>query len=244
MITRTLRILAATAALASAANAASIGVNTGPNRGTADEGPANNVLPSAAVAGVVPQANWNNRNEGNFNPGTDLVDSNGGTLVGTTASVSTQWTNGVANHGSASGDQILMNGGLDGGNTTTLSMTVNNVPYALYDVYVYFDGGNTSGLNGTYTADDGVAPQSALGTDNSNWNTTPGFVLDTGSGGNYLVFSGLTGSNLTVSSLPTVTGGVTRAPLNGIQIVEVVPEPSTSILALLGLVGFVARRRR
>ena len=216
------------------AEANSIGVNVGPNHGVNDtdnaESTLNNELPLETMAGIVPQANWNNLLEGNFGT-TELIDNNG-TLLETTASVSTRWVNGVQGHGSSDGDQILMNGGLDGDNTNVLSSTITGIPYEVYDVYIYFDGGSASGRGGTYSATpSGAGASAAQSQDGYDLATFSGeFIQATGTGlneegepvgSNYVKFSGMSGENLEIASVPiTHPTNVSRAPWNGFQIVE------------------------
>jgi len=213
----------------------SIGVNVGPNHGANEvenaESTINNELPIETIAGIIPQANWNNLLEGNFGI-TQLIDDNG-TLLETTASVSTRWVNGVSGHGSTDGDQILMNGGLDGDSSNVLSSMITGIPYSNYDVYIYFDGGNDNGRGGTYSAtpsgEGASEPQSQDGYDLATFSGE--FIQATGTGlddegnpvgSNYVKFSGMSGENLEIASVPIAhSSGVSRAPWNGFQIVEV-----------------------
>ena len=132
-------------------------------------------------------------------------------------------------------------------------VAVNNIDAALrsprYDVLVYFVGDSPADRGGGYTIDDGTGPIVQYG---STLAAPTGYVLDPGTDldnsldGNYLRFSGLTGSSFTLSSnteLTTPNGF--RAPLNAIQIV-VVPEPASVVLGLAGLAAcaIMARRRR
>lgn len=220
--------------LVSTAQANSIGVNVGPNHGTNEaenaESTINNELPPGTTAGVVPQANWNNLLEGDFGT-TELVDDSG-TLLETTAKVSTRWVNGVRGHGSSDGDQILMNGGLDGDNSNVLSSTITGIPYAVYDVYIYFDGGSEGGRGGTYSATpSGAGASLARSQDGYDLATFSGeFIQATGTGldeegepigSNYVKFSAMSGENLEITSIPIAhPTNVSRAPWNGFQIVE------------------------
>ena len=62
-------------------------------------------------------------------------------------------------------------------------------------------------------------------------------------GEDYLVFSGLTDPTFVLTTTPT-TGVVPRAPLNGIEIVSLIPEPSSQlVLGAVGLVLICLRRR-
>ncbi len=194
------------------------------------------------AAGVVPEMNWNNL-DGTSGGSVALIDSDG-IATGATVSWGGSPNRFTTGNGSTTADQILMNGYLDTDNTSTTTVTVSNVPYAKYDVYVYFDGGGT-GRAGEYT----VNGTTRIGTDNANPsnNFTDTFLQDdgVGGGGNYLLFSGLTDADLTIAATPTAPPPtVNRAPINGFQIVEVViPEPS-SIAVWFGVAGFGLLRVR
>ena len=255
---------AALAGLTVTANAASISMNFGPSRG--DDGPGvnnaeaphNNVLSSTTSAGVVPSTNWNDKTEAKH--GNSAVADDSGTLLTTTVSVQTSWTNGVVDHDTTDGNNILMNGGLDNGGGPQ-GATIVGVPYSLYDVYIYFDGGNTN-KSGTYTVNDTDNGDAVLATQNAydrgTWGGTfveastvgiGGTGLDANGdpvGSNYVHFTGLTAPNIKVlaTAFNHPGEGTPRAPINGIQIVESIPEPSSMMLALLGLIGFVSRRKR
>lgn len=52
------------------------------------------------------------------------------------------------------------------------------------------------------------------------------------------------GSNVVTDSVTHPSGGSRRGALNAIQLVQVVPEPSTALLSALGVIGLLVRRRR
>ncbi|GAA5481926.1 hypothetical protein [Haloferula sargassicola] len=164
----------------------------------------------------------------------------------------------------SSGDDRMWNGYSDFDNNQG-SITVNNLSLTgSYDVYVYFDGQNgsnwkigeysigsttfsaedtenTSWGTGNNTAKVYQLPQSG-GTSNATWPVSGG----NGNEGNYLVFSGITGSSFTLNVRGTAAGdGTYRAPVNGLQIVgaSAVPEASGLLAAFPALLGLMHRRR-
>lgn len=76
--------------------------------------------------------------------------------------------------------------------------------------------------------------------DPANTNFSGTYGEDTGAGGNYARFDGLTADVLTVKAWPQVDK---RAALNGIQVIHA-PEPATAGLVATGLAALVWRRRR
>ena len=258
-----LSFFAALAGLTVTANAASIGVNTGPSSngdGSSPENTQNNLVSSTTTAGVVPQTNWNNLLQGNW--GNQQVTDDSGTLLATTVSVQTSWANGnvvLSGGAETNGDRLMMNGGMDNGGGAQ-GWTITGVPYSSYDVYIYYDGGSNGNRGGSYQAwdsDNGDALLAAQsGYDTATFDGTYIQAIGDGTDGNgqglntnYVVLSGLSAPNIKIRSIADSLGGgdnTKRAPMNGFQIVEAsaIPEPSSAILALLGLIGFVSRRKR
>lgn len=253
--------IAALAGFAITANAASIGVNTGPNGvgdGSSPEHAQNNEMLSTYTAGAeVVQDNWNQLMQSSW--GTQAVSDDSGTLLATTVAVNTSWANGnvvLGGGAETNGDRLMMNGGMDNGGGAQ-GWTITAVPYALYDVYIYYDGGSDAQRGGSYQVWDSDNSDALLaaqsGYDSATFNGT--YIKATGDGTdgnggstdtNYVKLTGLTAANIKIRSIADQLGGgdaVKRAPMNGFQIVQV-PEPSTAILAALGLVGFVTRRKR
>jgi hypothetical protein len=227
--------------------AASIGVNfAGINAdGTGSGGSGSQAddirtLASSDLAGVVPAGNWNNvfGTTGNL---TGLQSDIGATTAAISWISNGLWTARNTLAGS-SPNEILTNGYIDdtqGTGITTITFTGLQFVGG-YDVYVYYgsDGNdrtgratlgstvinfatNTNPFDGTFTAatpeDDGTA-------DN----------------GEYAFFSGVTGSEFTV----TVERVSNNVGVHGIQIVGTpVPEPTTVGLLSVGVLGLLARRR-
>lgn len=182
-------------------------------------------LAPTVVAGVVPAANWNNLVSpgGPFSYGITYLDDSG---ANTTLTVGASGGNADSWNTIGTPDEIIFGDKSNMGAGGTLSLA--NVPYALYDLYIYssfwtnevvnFDiGGNVQTLTNTFT------PQFTEG---------PNFVQND----TYVKFTGLSG-NVTVNM--TATAG--EVHLGGFQIVQV-PEPS--ILGLLALAPALAMRRR
>jgi hypothetical protein len=191
-------------------------------------------IPGAMVtgsAGIVPQSHWNNvadnqaTSTGGAQAGsaTDLLDSDGNATGASVSWVANNtWVIGGATPGT--GTAQAFKGYLDTTSTSTTSVTFDSVPYSLYDVYVYFDGDEAIGRNGLYSVTSGLQTlDQGPYFDRANWpigGETTDFVLadEPNEAGNYAVFRGLTGQQLTVTARPADTAAF-RAPLNAIQIV-------------------------
>ena len=229
---------AALAGLTVTANAASIGVNTGPSSngdGSSPENTQNNLVSSTTTAGVVPQTNWNNLLQGNW--GNQQVTDDSGTLLATTVSVQTQWANGnvvLSGGAETNGDRLMMNGGMDN-NGGAQGWTITGVPYSSYDVYIYYDGGSNGNRGGVYQILDTDNGENVLaaqhGYETATFDGTYKQATGDGTDGqgqgldsNYVILTDLTAPNIKIQSIADQLGGgdnVKRAPMNGFQIVEV-----------------------
>jgi hypothetical protein len=220
------------------ASAASLGLNfaaTDPNATDSSLNPAN-------VAGVVPQANWNNLAVNNGTAASGLVlDTGGGSTASVTWASPNTWRSAVNNAFPAGPNRVLTNGYLDSNDTATggVNITVNNIDAALrapaYNVYVYFVGDSPDNRGGAYTLTPGggspiVKYGSTLAMP-SAFIEDPGTDIDNSLDGTHLVFRQLTAPTFTlVSDTTLTTPNGFRAPVNAIQIVAV-PEPASVVLA-------------
>ena len=226
--------------------AASIGVNYGNT--------VNGTLSPADVAGVplYAQSNYNDVTAAATNR--PLNDNTGA------ATTATLTTTGTVQFGSlsatVSGPDEILNNTRAAGVGTTWSFTLNSIPYEAYSIVVYAMELNLGtvkgiGVGGTtfYTSSpryndpgyiDGNPDTPFTYTQSTSTNPAAPTLLS-----NYVVFTGLSGGTQTV----TITGANSNLRIGGFQIVQVVPEPSTWALALVGGVCTVfvlldSRRKR
>lgn len=135
-----------------------------------------------------------------------------------------------------------------------------------YEIYFYSQGDDNNGNGGTDGQNGLFAITSSLGgpvigtAKQTGYDGVPGGNGVFTEGVEYVKFSAtanasgeiffkwenvVPGVNVTTDNVPNNTNNGSRfAVLNGIQIVQVVPEPSSALLALLGAFGLMARRRR
>lgn len=225
--TAVLALAALALAAAPAAQAQnSIGVNF---TGTDSSGGTFPLLDGTA-AGFVTDTHWNDAdgNAGTFDPAY-LFDSTGHT-TGAGFTFSAPDLSSSLSDASQGGSYLLTKGYADinppappAPGASLPGITFSAVPYKTYDVYVYLDGA-TAGT-ATYTL--GTAAQTVM--NGTAFNGT--FQKATASTpGDYLVFSGLTGANFTLSGVST-----TSAPVDGVQVVDAAPVPESSPAVSLGL---------
>jgi hypothetical protein len=181
--------------IGSVASAASVGINLGSNEQS---------LAAGDVAGVtVAQSNWNNASGASGSLSNVNNNSGVATTLDVSWSVNTTWH--VTANGTATGDGKLMFGYADVNSGQTKTVTLTQIPYTTYDVYVYV-GGSNSGTN-TGKVGDGITTYSF-----QNASRNPGGdgfqqadyirTTDTGSGypaANYALFAGRTGASRTIS---------------------------------------------
>ena len=205
-----------------------------------DSGTANNIVTGGAGAYVdqsgLVASNWNTCASAT---GTNQVlkDNSGSPTLATASwQCPDTWRDGLTNTG---GNDSLLLGYLDTDNTTVTSVSIKNIPYSIYNVYVYSTG-DTVPRTGQFWAKSTVSPGGAdpggkVITVVTNTGTTLTDASNTGQG-NYVVFKGLTNPTCVVSSqayqyLDNANNG-TRGPINGIQIVDATQSTPTLTGAL------------
>ena len=205
----------------------------------------NSSLAPNEVAGVFPQAHWNNEVGASGGP-VHVVDSDGGpTPITVSWQSSNVWSstgNGEENNQFPPGpDRKLMSGYLDDVfNATTINLANLPADPAGYDVYVYALGG-IGGRSGTYFLAPG-AVQTGVSAVNPQ-----GYLLDGGNlqAGDFMLFQGVhpdPAGHLFIGAQAIID----RAPVNAIELVSLsvpIPEPGTIGLCAVLLVP-TARRRR
>ncbi|MGC6427019.1 MAG: PEP-CTERM sorting domain-containing protein [Akkermansiaceae bacterium] len=229
--------------LAASAQAASIGINFGAGR-------AESALGAADSAGVIAQANWNNASGDSGSLA--VLNTDDGNASGASVSWATdeQWSAGT---GVTNPDATLLNGWISANSTAAPDATIDitNIPFAVYNLYVYMNHDRTTedvdltGPFGTFRLHETDSDLEVDITGAVTWvQQTADANGDSTQEGNYALFTGLTDSDLNLILGPAgAEGSADRGAITGIQLVAV-PEPSTSILALLAGLGFVGRRRR
>lgn len=237
---------AASCAVPAVASADSIGVNFvgggGPNTGS--------TLAASDVAGLVPQAFFNNAT-GATGTLTGLVDNfDTTTAANLTFNSPNTWSAGTD---VTTANGRLLNGYIDSGGSaaTGASVTVTNVPYKSYDLIVYFDTDSSTPRIADYevTTSAGTLTQQAVVGHSGSLTLAPPYAdnsvaLPAGvAGGSFIIFPGLTDSTLTLKTNQASLPGVNfRSPISGIQIYGI-PEPGTlGTLTVLG--GFALTRTR
>ena len=197
-------------------------------------------IPATGTAGVLSATNWNLTGSG----GSANLSYNNATASGVTLSLA----GGFGAWGIGGGVQDpngTYNSAIFDGyyNSTGSTLTLGSIPFANYDIYVYFSS-DTDGRTGTIS--DGPTTYSFSTDTRGKVDAHSNFVFaqttDTGlshPSADYAVFSNLTGASETLT-IANASGGMGFA---GFQIVAV-PEPGTMALAALGGASLLFWRRR
>lgn len=228
--------------------AASIAVNFAGGRSS-------NPVNVSGSAGVVSQSNWNNETGASQATGQSLLLDDGSASGATlTWSSNNTWDTGGT---PANQNANLMFGYLDNNLTTNSVATVTGVPASIagtgttpYSVIIYL-AGDTAGRGGSFSINNvttGSFVTKGQSTDGVFVQALPG-TPGTGVGatrGNYAVFTGVTGTTLSIQAIAESIGSNQRLPFDGFQVVSgIVPEPAGfGLLAIAGLALLAGRRGR
>lgn len=192
---------------------------------------ADGVMDGSLAGDSIPANSWNDYSA---NSATDLAVTTEWdgtakqTLTGVT--VSYQGRGGNYRPSNKSTTSRFMNGYIDDNYNSAVSITVSGIPYATYDVIVYYQGDNGShkftslGLNGKYYtySEEALKVQECVGENGSYWGTSN--VASPSIGGNALRVDGITGANLSITPWHSTEGNVNsyshRSTIAAVQIIE------------------------
>ncbi len=217
---------------------------------SASTGTVINTLSSTDLAGAVPVGYWNNAGIANFTPAGGTGTNRSGSInslvnsVGTSTTASLTWNSNNAWSNPIpenTPDDYLIRGYLDTTNTSTTTVELSNLEVGTggYDLYLYVEGGTSANRVGRYDVYEGSGTQGTLlgriyrNEDRDHWDgdfdEATGASASSATEGNYLIFSGLSASSITVTATPEGNSGTRRAPLNGLQVLpsSVSPGPSS-----------------
>lgn len=176
------------------------------------------------VAGLVPQKNWNNAAGSVRSAGygrIPIIDAKGA-VTGVTLSYEAAGTYNVGFQGEEEGDYVMMDGYLDNENDTTITVELSGIPYRDYFVVVYHDGGNADMVRwGKYTMTDGRGlSRSVISTDLGDLGFTGRYQSSWDCYSWFGMIRGETALKIEATGFKS-TDRALRAPLNGLQIVDV-----------------------
>jgi hypothetical protein len=187
-------------------------------------------IPATGSAGVLSATNWNLTGAG----GSANLSYNNATASSVTLSLAGGFGDwGIGGVSAPDSDGTYNKAIFDGYyNSIGSTLTLGNISFATYDVYVYFSS-DVDGRTGTVSDGTTTFSFSTMGVAaTSGGNALFGLTTDTGTGNpgaDYAVFSGLTGSSQTF----TIANASDGMGFAGIQI-QAVPEPSAMALSVLG----------
>ncbi len=223
-------------------------------------------MASTDLAGApgVRVANWNNFNAGTRTLPTSVTSPTSGafvyddgSVVGGSFQITTAGPGGYANTNTLINDSRMYSGYFDLREPSPLTITMTDIPYAQYNLYIYAQGQNATGANfrggsveltgGQIYYFQGSASPANDGTGYVEMTTTsiPAVPAKTDIAfGNFISYEGLTATSATVTVRTYKwTGDIDRTQVYGIQI-EQIPEPATLGLAVMTGFALLWRRRR
>lgn len=228
-------------ALTGSANAATVwNVNIGSEDITGYQG--------AATENPVTGSTWN---AVTTTASTTLDDSSGDNSAGVAIAMTSNASFG--NTGDTTGDEIFKSWMKDDNNSDPYTVTFSGLnPAATYSLVVYSgwrwgpDGVHVgqsagTGLDGTFIINSldmqGSHPLSSGLAEDTN-------AADVAGDTNYARFNGLVADGSNNLAFDFLLAGDRDAPINGFQLIETIPEPSTTALLGLGGLALILRRRK
>jgi len=190
------------------------------------------------TAGVVPVGNWNDYvgSSGSMALKDSVGNATAASFAFSSSGNSILWAGGVGIPGDPGSTAMLTGHIYEGGWTgIVLSGAFEGIPYAEYDLYVYY---NSSAVTNAQTFTIRGTTMSLIGFENPGADAA---LVDSQNGtvdGNYVVFSGLTGADVIVDA----SSAAGYVYMSGFQVVEV-PEPLTMSLLAMGGLALIRRRR-
>ncbi|MDG0994338.1 MAG: PEP-CTERM sorting domain-containing protein [Akkermansiaceae bacterium] len=185
---------------------------------------------------------------------TTLADSTGDSSAGVTIGMSSGVDFGVTVQ--IEGDEVFKTWMKDAGNDESYSVTFGGLstsPGTSYDLVIYSgwiwgpEGVHTAQSEGTGLAGTFVINSLAMGPGNffaSGGLGEDSNAADVAGNTNYARFNGLAADGSGNLTFDFNLGGDLDAPINGFQLIETVPEPSTTALLGLGGLALILRRRK
>ena len=216
------------AAVTGIANAATISVNFVESTGSSH---ANQVIAAGTSAGRsgYEAASWNNVYTKSGTQGSLKSNAGTATTASVTWSASGIWGDSSADTAATAGNgNAQMRRGFLGAETT-VPIDVTGIEYAQYTLVLYYSG--TSSESAKQVTVNGVTHPASTTTGIDSYSNKPGW-----DDGNTRVITGLSG-NLDID----LSSG---SAIAGFQIIEEVPEPSSTALLGLGAIGLILRRRK
>ena len=201
-------------------------------------------LAAATVAGVIPQANWTNA------AGFDGVVNNLTDRFGNASTIDVTYDGDAVfqtGSGNATGNHQLYAGYVDDLDNSTSSYQFAQIPFDVYDVYVYTDSDAADSRDESFTLTSSAGQIFAPVFVSDEANFSGSFIRATatslngaGAQGNYVLFAGVRGDSFTLTGQSlNFRNFVSAIQINALA----VPEPATGLLALIGVAGLARRRR-
>ena len=176
-----------------------------------------------------------------------LLASDGTTSSGINVSVdySRAYNDGGTAAGNLLGSWFQGDGSVNGG--AVGRVVISGLAAGSYDLYTYGINGGFTGRGTRFIINNNNWTGGTADGPSYNWLQTTGASASSfEEGANYVTFSGVQSFNGNIEFLigANPAGGNNQAPINGFQLVTVVPEPSTYALVLGGIATLLLIRRR